>query len=85
MRSNTLNDLFPGLAVQKQKMSLADAWSTQGRNFQLRRNFNDREIARWTEFFKMLEEFKGTQEGANKLCWNEDSKGMFKVNSATSF
>jgi len=50
-----------------------------------RRNFNDWEIDSVIEFFRMLEEFKGTSEEKDRLWWKLDSKGRFKVNSAYKF
>lgn len=49
------------MAVQ-QDVKVADIWTQQGWNIQFRRNFNNWEIDTVTEFFSVLEEFKGTNE-----------------------
>ncbi|KAG5610162.1 hypothetical protein H5410_021443 [Solanum commersonii] len=62
------------------KMIVAYAWSSQGWNIQLRRNFNDWKVDTLTELLKVLEDFKGLQEGADCLCWKEDRTGIADKN-----
>jgi len=83
----SLKNLFPELYVLAvhQQMSVADSWTQQGWNIHFRRNFNDWEIETVTEFFRALAEFKGTKNKVDRLWWNKDSKGMYKVNLAYKF
>ncbi|WMV10595.1 hypothetical protein MTR67_003980 [Solanum verrucosum] len=87
LRSDSLKHLFPDLAVMavQPEVSVSDTWTQQGWNIHFRRNFNDWEIDSVIEFFRMLEEFKGTSEEKDRLWWKLDSKGSFKVNSAYKF
>jgi len=64
------------------QMIVAYAWSSQGWNIQLRRNFNDWKVDTLTELSKVLEDFKGLQEGADCLCWKEDSRELIEVSVA---
>lgn len=42
-------------------------WSLQGWNIPFRRVLNDREVDRITEFFKMLDMFKGTTDTGDSM------------------
>lgn len=45
-------------------------------DIQFTRNLNDWEMATQTEFYNQLKEFKGIQEGVDRLWWKEDSMGI---------
>lgn len=64
-----LKVLFPDISslVEHQQKTVAEAWTPQGWDLIFRRMLNDWEVARLTEFYKQLEEFKGLQNGVDNI------------------
>lgn len=44
-------------------------WSLLGWNIPFRRVLNDQEVDRITEFFKVLDMFKGTTDAGDSMIW----------------
>lgn len=79
-----LRDNFPdlhSLAVEPES-TIQEVWSQQGWNLNFRRALNDWEIVRVTEFFNVLEVFKGTSEAEDSIIWKGNSGKCFSVKGA---
>lgn len=79
-----LRDNFPdlhSLAVEPES-TIQEVWSQQGWNLNFRRALNDWEIVRVTEFFNVLEVFKGTSEAEDSIIWKGDNGKCFSVKGA---
>ena len=61
---------------------MAEVWSNQGWNLSCRRPLNDWEIQRLVDFFGILEQFKGTSTSQDRLFWNHNCNGNFRVKEA---
>ncbi|KAG5622081.1 hypothetical protein H5410_007299 [Solanum commersonii] len=79
-----LSQRFPDLydLCQMQQATVAELWNDQGWNLHFRRNLNDWEMCRITEFLVTLPQFSNLSEEEDSLVWNVGSKGCFTVNSA---
>uniref|UniRef100_A0A0V0IE94 Putative ovule protein n=1 Tax=Solanum chacoense TaxID=4108 RepID=A0A0V0IE94_SOLCH len=79
-----LSQRFPDLydLCQMQQATVAELWNDQGWNLHFRRNLNDWEMCRITEFLVTLAQFSNLSEEEDSLVWNVGSKGCFTVNSA---
>ncbi|WMV15559.1 hypothetical protein MTR67_008944 [Solanum verrucosum] len=78
-----LSQRFPDLydLCQMQQATVAELWNDQGWNLHLRRNLNDWEMCRITEFLVTLAQFSNLSQEEDSLVWNVGSKGCFTVNS----
>ena len=53
-----------------------------GWNLSFRRPLNDWDIQRLVDFFGILEQFKGTSTSQDRLFWNHNCNGNFRVKEA---
>ncbi|WMV34092.1 hypothetical protein MTR67_027477 [Solanum verrucosum] len=79
-----LSQRFPDLydLCQMQQATVAELWNDQGWNLHFRRNLNDWEMCRITEFLVTLAQFSNLSKEEDSLVWNVGNKGCFTVNSA---
>lgn len=79
--SGTMLSLYPNIhnLVLQQQRPIAEMWTPEGWEVNFRRQINDWEITRVADFFSLIGQFKGTQEGDDELWWQDTEKGAFKV------
>ena len=77
----SLKDRFPDIftLAKHQQKAVAEMWTQQGWDLNLKRNLNDGKIPRILELFKFRENFQGTQTGEDYLWWQGHNKGSYKV------
>lgn len=80
----TLKSLFPDIHElnQQQEAALAEVWTAQGWNLTFRRMLNDWEIDKFTEFYRVLEQFNGTNASQDLIMWQGNGQEKFSVRSA---
>ncbi|KAF3670340.1 hypothetical protein FXO38_07116 [Capsicum annuum] len=69
-------------AVAGEAGTIAELWTTQGWNFNFRRQPNDWEVMRVEKFLNMLGNFKVLRVEKDVQWWKGGSKGIFKVGAA---
>lgn len=81
---NSLKQLFPDIYIlnQQQEAIVGEVWSIHGWNLSYRRLLNDWEITRITEFYKTLDQFKGTSLSEDCILWQGNRQGTFSIKSA---
>jgi len=77
-----LERLFPDIysLVLHHQSTVAELWTKEGWRFNFKRQFNDWEIPRMTDFINKIEQFSGL--GIDELWWKGDEKGTYKVSKA---
>ncbi|KAF3676435.1 hypothetical protein FXO38_04290 [Capsicum annuum] len=77
---------FPDIyePVSHQQKTIADFCTPQGCPFNFSRQLNDWEIQRVADFFRIVDQFTGSEICKNKLWWKDSKKGQFKVSKAYS-
>ncbi|XP_059277663.1 uncharacterized protein LOC132031768 [Lycium ferocissimum] len=75
---------FPALFVlsQKRHATVAEMWTGQGWDLDLRRHLNDWEMEMVAEFHSTMAAFINLTGERDTLEWKKDGKGIFTVNSA---
>lgn len=79
-----LEILFPDIynLVLSQQRTITELWTTQGWNFNFKRQLNDWEVVRVAEFLNTVGNFNGNQAEEDVLWWKGGSRGIFKVGAA---
>ena len=80
----TLKQSFPDLNTlsYQQNATVADMWTGQGWNLQLRRNLNDWEMGNIVAFHDTMAQFSNLTREEDKVVWKIGSKRVFSVKSA---
>lgn len=80
----SLSQMFPDIYIlnQQQEATIGEVWNMQVWNLTYRRLLNDWEIGRLTEFYNVLEQFKGISNFEDCLNWQGNKIGKFSVRSA---
>lgn len=80
----SLSQMFPDIYIlnQQQEATIGEVWNIQGWNFIYRRLLNDWEIGRLTEFYNVIEQFKGISNSEDRINWQRNKIEKFSVRSA---
>lgn len=73
--------VLSGCKVNRIPDAFIEDWSLLGWNIPFRRVLNDQEVDRITEFFKVLDMFKGTTDAGDSMIWKGNGRKCFTLKS----